>query len=240
MLAPGLHLFVAAVDENFASAWGVWPRCHGCRRYIRRAPCHPSVSSASARNGQKRLYQIEGDDGDEIWKFIEHVDMVMKHEIGHILGIGIGPDWWTQLQGPDSVNSRPYNYRLANPAAIAALDKMGSLPPTTAKVPVAGDRFHWDGCAGHFDLMGNHRRWWTNGNGSYITELTMAALRDGYSYNTAYVRPKTLETDRWNYQPRSPSWRCKDGQYYPLGTTGSLQRQHEIANLENDVIRYPR
>ena len=62
--------------------------------------------------------------------------------------------------------------RQRDPEAIAVFDRMGGtdFPETTPKIPLRVDHAHWDGCAGHFDIMGSYHT-----ETSTVTELTMAS-----------------------------------------------------------------
>ena len=227
-LAPGLHLYIAAPETDYASGWACTSE-----------PDDLGTTAVAAIGLNLTQFQRIHERGEPADLF-ETVEMVTRHEIGHVLGIGMGDHWRDQLVGPDTVNARKYNVRFTDSTAIAVFDKMagGAFPPTTPKIPVSTDRIHWDGCAGHFDLMGTHRRWWYGGNGSFITEMTLASLRPGYRYDPAYVRHKVIEQDHWDSEHTS-TWRCKDGRFYALPPSGQMLRtQPEKINLSNDVIGF--
>ena len=229
-LAPGLHLFVGVYETDHATGWACPSEAGG--HGTSAVPMNPIGVIGLQRGQFQRTHE------QDAWKSLTLAEMITRHEIGHVLGIGTGERWRDQLVGPDTINGRPYNVRFTDSTAIAVFDKMadGDFPPTTPKIPVSTDRVHWDGCAGHFDLMGTHRRWWNHGNGSFITEMTLASLRSGYRYDPDYVKPKIIEQDHWNSEHTSV-WGCQDGRFYPLQPTGNLLRMFpEEIDLSNDVI----
>ena len=130
------------------------------------------------------------------------------HEIGHILGIGLGKRWTEGLTTPNP--HEPWRYYFTDPKAIEAFDRMGGtdFPETTPKIPLR-DIGHWDRCAGHDDTM-SRGRW----NG-IITELTLSSLSEVYVPDPTLVDHSTLDSTVWN------SYSCRDGQYSPPGSGAS-------------------
>ena len=128
---------------------------------------------------------------------------IALHEIGHILGIGLGKRWTEGLTTPNPYYE-PWRYYFTDPKAIEAFDRMGGtdFPETTPKIPLR-DISHWDECAGHGDTM-SRGRW----NG-IITELTLSSLSEVYVPDPTLVDHSTLDSTVWN------SRYCRDGQYSP-------------------------
>ncbi|MYB99813.1 MAG: Ig domain-containing protein [Gemmatimonadetes bacterium] len=121
------------------------------------------------------------------------------HEIGHAVGIGTSPRWWRHFETPDT--TKPWASFFTDSLTIAVFDKMGGTDFPSKKIPLH-DPHHWDGCAGHFDLMGSHID-----ETSTITELTLAAMADGYEYDHSLVPRRSLDPNVWNWDF---GW-CKDG-----------------------------
>ncbi len=250
VLEPGLHLYVHWSASDYASGWA----CEYDLRGESDVPTDPlGFVGVNASQFDNAFFERDS------LEYTELVLMLMVHEIGHVLGIGTGDRWWDHLEGPDTLHGRLYNVRLVDPDAIAALNRMagGDFPDAARGAPVnAGcyyDRVtgkpygclfvHWEGCAGHYDLMGAWKRWWgwlrwtgPHDNpfgfpeGSFITELTLASLAYGYRYDRSLVRHKELERDVWNKDY------CVDGRSVPRPPGSTSQDAGVLIDLTDDVI----
>ncbi|MCY3963448.1 MAG: leucine-rich repeat domain-containing protein [Acidobacteria bacterium] len=98
-----------------------------------------------------------------------NVDVTASHELGHVLGIGIGPLWGDFLQ----TSTDPH---FNGPLAIAAFDDAGGTSYVGAKVPLA-EPTHWRVPILDHELMGPH-------GGHALSAITVQALADlGYQVN---------------------------------------------------------
>ena len=121
------------------------------------------------------------------------------------------------------------------PEAIAVFDRMGGtdFPETTPKIPLTVDHSHWDGCAGHFDILGSSRN-----ETSTVTELTMASLAEGYVYDPAMVPGRKLDPEKWTWDFTG----CRDGQYDPdfrRPPAAQAPSPWAVGSFEGDVIGIP-
>ena len=143
------------------------------------------------------------------------------HEIGHAVGIGTSPRWHRHLERLDS--TKPWDSFFTDSVTIAVFDKMGGADFPSKKIPLI-DSGHWDSCAGHYDLMGSIRS-----KDEAITELTLAALAEGYEYDPRLVPRRELDRNLWN------SLGCKDGR------TGAAHRNqvagYRVWGFLGDVIQ---
>ena len=124
---------------------------------------------------------------------------VALHEIGHVLGIGIGTAWGGMLKNPvsdqSSTSDRPDTH-FTGPLAIAAFDAAGGTAYTGgAKVPVAnfksyfapGPNAHW-----RLSVIGNEIMT-GGGDGDSLSAITVQALADmGYVVDASRADPYTL------------------------------------------------
>ena len=150
------------------------------------------------------------------WFHYDHVSM-MKHEIGHQLGIGLYADWSNARTRPDTLHGKLYNIVHTGGATVAAFDRMGGEAFPASKVPLYGRGVHWDGCAGHLDRMGSSPV--RTVHNSRTTELTLASLMTGYSAAMWLADADTLDVSVWNLS--EGSWNCVDGRSVPLPTGGA-------------------
>ena len=124
---------------------------------------------------------------------------VALHEIGHVLGIGIGTAWGAMLKNPvseqSSTSDRPDTH-FTGPLAIAAFDAAGGTAYTGgAKVPVAnvrstfspGVNSHWRKSVIDNEIMTLAR------DGDKLSAITVQALADmGYVVDASRADPYTL------------------------------------------------
>ncbi len=111
------------------------------------------------------------------------------HEIGHVLGIGLGPTWRQLLRNPvrDEV---VLDTHFPGPLAIEAFHAAGGLPYEGGKVPVQnifgrGQNGHW-----RFDVFPGEVMTW---GGSVLSAITVQALADlGHEVDVSKADPYTL------------------------------------------------
>ena len=136
----------------------------------------------------------------------ENLSEVFIHELAHVFGIGSSPRWIAALRYPrDEGEPHPLNNVLDDAEAIATFKRMlGSavFPSPDVLVPIYNPgASHWDGCAGHYDIMGNY----TDDRYTGVTPLTLASLGHGFAVNL-YAPLIMPFRDPWFRQPpRNPS-----------------------------------
>ena len=234
-LSRGLHLYV--VDSSERKSWG-WAGPAGARAHgTSEVPMEPigvvALNGELFREVENRLRGL-----DVPWAWVEpsfrrHLHEIALHEIAHVLGIGTSDRWVSQVEVPDP--ARPWHAWYTDPEAIATFDRMGGTDFPSKKIPLRVGHAHWDSCAGHRDLLGNHL-----GSVNLITELTMASLAEGYVYDPALAPERKLNRDTWNYE----SGRCRNGKFDPEFYGGPSQAMLRltplspwaIATLDGDVI----
>ena len=105
------------------------------------------------------------------------------HEIGHVLGLGIGMAWSASGFLQDSSDDPHFN----GPLAIAAFDDAGGRDYTGAKVPVEPDGWHWRIPVVNNELMS------PGGRNHKLSAITIQALADlGYGVDVTQADPYTL------------------------------------------------
>ena len=147
------------------------------------------------------------------------------HELGHAVGIGTSARWWRHFEMPDS--TKTWDSFFTDSVTIAVFDRMGGADFPSKKIPLSYDGAHWDGCAGHFDIMGSHRN-----QTSTITELSLAAMAEGYEYDPALVPRRRLDRNNWN----ADFTNCKDGRWAGPSDQAAGDR---LRGFAGDVIRDP-
>ena len=181
-LAPGLHVFVLTTPRN-TRGWGLGGPSN-LHKYGRSDAGTQPVGMVwfnwEAISELPTLGSIRG-----------LTASTALHELGHVLGIGTSERWKRHTEVPDS--TKPWSAFFSDSAAIAVFDKMGGTDFPWKKIPITGDGSHWDGCAGHYDIMGTHRN-----ETSTVTELTLASLSKGFVYDEDAVPDRTLDRARWN------------------------------------------
>ena len=153
------------------------------------------------------------------------VRSVVLHELGHIFGIGRSQRWRDSTKKkfftPAHHDSLYFDYYyFADSAAIEVFDKMGgvSLAETTRKIPLTVDANHWGWCSGlSHDVMGRiaatGREFSEAKENQVVTELTMASLAQGYTYDPNMIPPQSvLNSTEWNHDGvRGIIGPCRDG-----------------------------
>ena len=140
---------------------------------------------------------------------------IALHEIGHALGIGrTVTQRWGEWLVDDRTPSNDHTAYFTDPTAITVFDRMGGtgFPETTRKIPLYGVG-HWDGCAGHGDIM-SYKLSSTERRVSSITELSAASVEYGYVYDPSQIdRSMRLNSEMWNRRSNAdePDHYCKDG-----------------------------
>ena len=226
-LAAGLHLYIRAFDGG-DPAFACIPTMEGTST----VPMNPvgfigfNASSYGMSVEYHELYPEAS--------FVQ-VNIPILHEVGHVLGIGVGDRWRDHVE---RLEGRPDNeYVFTDSIAIAVFDEMADyeFPAETRKVPLdpsssSGPSIHWDGCAGHNDLMGDKKMWApVDRGGSYVTELTLSALAYGYKYAPAMVRETKLDRARWDWD----AGYCIAGKETP--PNGSFIAHRPTATFDGDV-----
>ena len=231
VLAPGLHLYVVE-NSSRRGVWG-WAGPAGASQLgTSDVPMDPV--GVIALNGE--LFQEQKDVVMEtqphMADYFQQVHDIAMHEIAHVLGIGTSNRWLEWLRVPDP--EKPWNAYFTDPEAIAVFDRMGGtdFPETTPKIPLTFDHAHWDGCAGHFDIIGSSRN-----PTSTVTELTMASLAEGYIYDPSMAPGRKLDPESWT----SDFTGCRDGQYDPdfRSPAAEAPSPWAIGSFQGDVIGIP-
>ncbi len=229
ILAPGLHLYVVE-NSSRKGVWG-WAGPVGARRRgTSDVPMEPM--GVVALNGERfeNWKNLIRESQPHMADYFQQVHQIAMHEIAHVLGIGTSERWSEWLKVPDP--EEPWNAYFTDPDAIAVFDRMGGtdFPEATPKIPLTADHAHWDGCAGHFDILGNSLN-----TTSTATELTMASLSEGYVYDPAMAPDRKLDPERWTRE----FTRCLDGQWDPeFGRSAAeVLNPWAFGSFEGDVIR---
>ncbi len=113
---------------------------------------------------------------------------VAMHEIAHVLGIGLGPNWHSLLANP-SESLPEADTHFTGFRAVAAFNAAGGAGYTGGKVPVenGGDDSHW-----RESVMGpeNMTPTFTVGTANPVSAITIQALADlGYRVNAGLAAP---------------------------------------------------
>jgi uncharacterized protein YjdB len=231
VLAPGLHLYVVE-NSSRKGVWG-WAGPAGARRRgtskVRMEPI-----GVVALNGElfEEFRNVIRETQPHTADYFQHVHEIAMHEIAHVLGIGTSERWSEWLRVPDP--EKPWNAYFTDPDAVAVFDRMGGtdFPDVTPKIPLTVDHAHWDGCAGHFDILSSSLN-----PTSTATELTMASLAEGYIYDPAMAPGRVLDPDSWTRDFTG----CRDGQYDPDSRRFDAQAPNPwmFGSFEGDAIRIP-
>ena len=232
VLAPGLHLYVVE-NSSRKGVWG-WAGPVGARRHgTSDVPMEPI--GVVALNGElfEEWKNVIRETQPHMARYFQHVHEIAMHEIAHVLGIGTSERWAQWLRVPDS--EKPWNAYFTAPEAIAVFNRMGGtdFPAATPKIPLTVDHAHWDGCAGHFDILSSGRN-----PTSITTELTMVSLAEGYVYDPAMAPGRKLDPDEWTMEFTG----CRNGQYDPeFGRSAvDILSPWALGSFEGDVIRIPK
>ncbi len=219
-LAPGLHLWVTTGTDIGAWGWvvdGFWAHSVG------RSDVPTPPWALIWFNWQEISSRLQNPSVRR-----ELVAETAVHEIGHAVGIGTSPRWFQYRVTPDS--TKPWDRFLTDPAAIAGFDNMGGNNYPYRKIPLSEDGAHWDGCAGINDYLGTH-----GGPDNAITEVTFAALADGFEYVPELVPHRALDSTKWNWGPG----RCVDGRWGGPSPSPDAAASWGLG-FEGDVIIDPR
>ncbi|WP_425155540.1 leishmanolysin-related zinc metalloendopeptidase [Candidatus Palauibacter sp.] len=162
-------MIVAVVEEidgpggTLASAGPCWTRRDGLPIYGRM-----SFDSADLRLSEQ----------------MGHLDKLVLHEMGHVLGIGTIWDDFELLRNPASVSEAPDTH-FTGPLAIAAFDEAGGTRYDGAKVPVENTggegtwNGHWREAVMEAELMTG---WAEEGGTEPLSAITIQSLADlGYA-----------------------------------------------------------
>ena len=193
-MATGLHLFIEIVVSSNASFATALPDSEG-------GIANWGHISIGVHEGFFTMPDLRD-------AFLEGTYRDTLHEIGHVLGVGVGDTWWHFHENIDSISSV-----MRDPRAIAAFDGLGGHRWTGPKVLTIGRAgIHWEWCLASQDIMAGGV-WYVPtdtvpdpNNGIYfrpdgqkalpmqqfITELTASSLRPGYVYDRAALRPATV------------------------------------------------
>ena len=211
-LAPGLNVWVTTRE---GPAWGwAWASYDVLEDYVRSDV--PTAPWAVVMFNWQAIQRVSGHQARRELAYETAV-----HEIGHAVGIGTSPRWRRHFETPDS--TKPWDSFFTDSVTIAVFDNMGGADFPSKKIPLSHDGAHWDGCAGHFDVMGNHRN-----ETSTITELSLAAMAEGYEYDPGLVPRRRLDRNSWN------SGSCKGGRWKGPSDQGARYR---VWGFGRDVIR---
>ena len=209
-LAPGLNVWVTTrTGGAWGWAWNSFPYLGTVRSDV------PTAPWAVITFNWKAIRELP--DADAL-RVAYHTAL---HEIGHAVGIGTSLRWYRHFETLDS--TKPWDSFFTDPVTIAVFDKMGGADFPSKKIPLAHDGRHWDGCAGHFDLMGSARN-----ETSTITELTLAAMAEGYEYDPRLAPRRRLDRNIWN------SDSCKNGRWQGPSDQAAGYR---VRGFWGDVIR---
>ena len=113
---------------------------------------------------------------------------VAMHEIAHVLGIGLGPNWHSSIANPsDALPDADTHF--PGSRAVAAFDAAGGAGYAGGKVPVenGGDDAHW-----RESVMGSENMTpsFTLGAANPLSAITLQALADlGYRVNVGLAEP---------------------------------------------------
>ena len=214
-LAPGLNVWVTT--RTGGSGWGwAWSSFYRLDTVQSDVPTAPwavvsfnwqAIQRSSPEKRQELAYETA------------------VHELGHAVGIGTSARWRRHVERPDP--TKRWDSFFTDSVTIAVFDNMGGADFSSKKIPLSHDAAHWDGCAGHFDIMGNHR----NGT-STITELSLAAMAEGYEYDPALLPRRKLDRNSWNWDFAN----CKDGRWAGPSDQAAGDR---LRGFAGDVIRDP-
>ena len=189
-LPPGLHTYVSDNSENMPEhvlgRASLFSMSYYGTSDVPMEPAGLIELNAERFNSSVRVHSV----GDA--EFFRRVHEVALHEIAHLLGIGTGDRWASQVEVPDP--EKPFHSWFIDPEAIAAFDRMGGTDFPWKKIPLDLNSNHWDGCAGHGDLMAIPSATPI----SLITELTMASLAEGYTYDWTLAPKRKLNPEIWN------------------------------------------
>ena len=211
-LAPGLNVWVTTRE---GPAWGwAWASFDALEDYVRSDV--PTAPWAVIMFNWQAIQRVRGHQARRELAYETAV-----HEIGHAVGIGTSPRWRRHFETPDS--TKPWDSFFTDSVTIAVFDNMGGADFPSKKIPLSYDGAHWDGCAGHFDVMGSGRN-----ETSTITELSLAAMAEGYEYDPGLVPRRRLDRITWN------SGSCKDGRWKGPSDQGAGYR---VWGFGGDVIR---
>ena len=220
VLDPGLHLIVRYTSEENArgAAWACTEALTSVQYGTSDVPTVPVAVVGIVRNWADRL--IEAGRGEEVKSTVYDI---MRHELGHVFGIGTGPRWRSQMTRTRQIHGRSYGAVFPDTVATAVFSELvgSDFPVHTPKVGIDGVRHHWDPCLGIPDLMKS---------GNLITALTARSLREGYEVKPSLIQSGPIDRSAWNQE--HASYRCVNGQFIPR-PTGAAQ---DAAPFENGMI----
>ncbi len=136
------------------------------------------------------VIRFDNADVDRVARAGNLVEVAM-HEIAHVLGMGVGPNWHSLLANP-SESLPDADTHFPGRRAIAAFNAAGGTGYTGGKVPVenGGDDAHW-----RESVMGaeNMTPQFTVGAAHPVSAITLQALADlGYRVNAALAEPYSV------------------------------------------------
>ena len=136
------------------------------------------------------VIRFDNADVDRVARAGNLVEVAM-HEMAHVLGMGVGPNWHSLLANP-SESLPDADTHFPGRRAIAAFNAAGGAGYTGGKVPVenGGDDAHW-----RESVMGaeNMTPQFTVGAAHPVSAVTLQALADlGYRVNAALAEPYSV------------------------------------------------
>ena len=220
VLPPGLHVTVRYVQPR--NARGVGWACGTSDQSLAAGISHvPTVPVAEVGFTKDNIVSaINRGAGEELKG---EVYRIMRHELGHVFGVGLGPRWRSQITASKSLHNQPYGSVFPDSQAVQALTSMvgAGFPSSTPKVGIDQRRAHWDPCLGISDVMQA---------GTAITILTASSLREGYKIDPAKVETGPIDPSAWNRD--FGRFKCVNGQQIPKPSSTVQDR----SDVEYDVI----